>query len=193
MIDCDQTVNCGPPTGHRPSRTGSDPAGEDSASISPDLSPTGAEKPPPLRAILTRPVIVSLSSYAMLFLLGAAAGSLIPLVWSTSVELGGLGLSPASIGLWMSWYGCSNGVVQYFLFQPLLSRFGPRGVLNASISMCALIYVVFPFENVALRHESSGPNVAAMLLITLQLTSCSIAQMGSRKSISISLLCASVY
>ena len=192
MIDCDQTVNCGPPTGRRPSRTGSDPAEDNSASISPDLSPKGAEKPPPLRTILTRPVILTLSSYAMHCLLAAAASSLIPLVWSTSLELGGLGLSPASIGLWMSWYGCLNGIVQYFLFQPLLSRLGPRGVLNASISICALIYVVFPFENVALRHESSGPNVVAMLLITLQLTSNGIAHMGFGKSIPISLLRASI-
>jgi hypothetical protein len=181
-------VNCGPPNGLRSSRTGSDPAGEDSTSISPDLSPKGAENPPPLRAILTRPVIVSISSHAMLCILTAAASSLIPLVWSTSVELGGLGMSPASIGLWMSWYGCLNGVVQYFVFQPFLSRFGPRGVLNASISMCALIYAMFPFENLALRHVSSGPNVAEMLLITLQLTAFGIDHMGFGKSIPINSL-----
>jgi hypothetical protein len=119
----------------------------------------------------------------MLALLTIAADSLIPLVWSTSVELGGLGLNAASIGSWMSVYGCTAGVVQYFFFQRLISRLGPRGVLLISISVCALIYVVFPFENLALRHASSGPRVAEGVLIMLQLTSLGIAQMGYGKPI----------
>jgi hypothetical protein len=41
----------------------------------------------------------------MVGLLDVIAGALIPLVWSTSVEFGGLGMSPASIGLWMAGYG----------------------------------------------------------------------------------------
>ena len=99
-------MNRSPLTGLRPSATSFDPTGEAPARV----------KPPPLRAILTRPVLISISSYGMLSLLTMAASALIPLVWSTSVAYGGLGLSPASIGLWMSWYGCMNGAVQYFFF-----------------------------------------------------------------------------
>ena len=170
-------MNRSPLTGLRPSATSFDPTGEAPARV----------KPPPLRAILTRPVLISISSYGMLSLLTMAASALIPLVWSTSVAYGGLGLSPASIGLWMSWYGCMNGAVQYFFFQRLLSRFCPRRITLISVSMCALIYAMFPFENFALRHVSSDPKVA-MLLIMLQLTSFAIAQMGFSKSIPISLL-----
>ncbi|KAN0136083.1 MFS general substrate transporter [Lactarius tabidus] len=173
-----ETVNRGPPTGFRPSGTSSDREGGALNTSHAILPPKGADKPPPLSAILTRPVLISISSYAMLALLTIAADSLIPLVWSTSVELGGLGLNAASIGSWMSVYGCTAGVVQYFFFQRLISRLGPRGVLLISISVCALIYVVFPFENLALRHASSGPRVAEGVLIMLQLTSLGIAQMG---------------
>ncbi|KAH9059730.1 MFS general substrate transporter [Lactarius vividus] len=175
LIYLKETVNCGPLTGPRSSVTSSDTAREETPSISP---PKGLEKPPPLRSILTRPVLISISSYAMLALLTTAALALIPLVWSTSVELGGLGLSPASIGLWMSGYGCMNGIVQYALFPRLVSRFGPRGVFLASVSVCALIYSIFPFENLALRHASSGLKVAERMLITLQLSSLGIAEMG---------------
>ena len=171
-------MNRSPLTGLRPSGTSSDPTGEAPARV----------KPPPLRAILTRPVLISISSYGMLALLTMAAGALIPLVWSTSVSLGGLGLSPASIGLWMSWYGCMNGVIQYCFFHRLLSRFGPRRVLLISVSMCALIYALFPLENLALRHVSNSPKVAEKLLIMLQLTSFAIAQMGFSKSIPMSVL-----
>ncbi|KAH9059737.1 hypothetical protein EDB87DRAFT_735359 [Lactarius vividus] len=114
----------------------------------------------------------------MLALLSMAAVALIPLVWSTSVELGGLGLSPASIGLWMSGSGCVNGIVQYAFFPRLVSRFGPRAVFLASISTCALIYALFPFENLASRHTLGGSKVTERLLIVLQLSSLSVAQMG---------------
>ncbi|KAH9005485.1 MFS general substrate transporter [Lactarius hatsudake] len=160
------------------STAGSDTAGEESASISHPLPPKASEKPPPLRSILTRPVLISISSYAMLALLSMAAVALIPLVWSTSVEFGGLGLSPASIGLWMSGSGCVNGVVQYAFFPRFVSRFGPRAVFLASISMCALIYALFPFENLASRHTFGGSKVTKRLLIVLQISSLSIAQMG---------------
>ena len=55
--------------------------------------------PLPLRALLTRPVVVSVANYCVIALLDVTAGTLIPLVWSTSVELGGLNMSPTSIGL----------------------------------------------------------------------------------------------
>ncbi|KAH9005475.1 major facilitator superfamily domain-containing protein [Lactarius hatsudake] len=164
VIYLKETVNCGPLTGPE---TSSDALGEEPAGISHTLlPPKGLEKPPPLRSILTRPVLISVSSYAMLALLSTAAIALIPLVWSTSIELGGLGMSPASIGLWMSGYGCVNGIAQYAFFPRLVSRFGPRAVFLASVS------------NLALRHAASGIKVAEKLLITLQLSSLGIAEMG---------------
>ena len=71
------------------------PGGEESASVSPVLSLKSADKAPPLSAVLTRPGLISIASYEMIALLTKISGSRIPLVWSTSVELGGLGLSPA--------------------------------------------------------------------------------------------------
>ncbi|KAH9165757.1 MFS general substrate transporter [Lactarius sanguifluus] len=178
VIYLKETMNCGPLTGPHPSETSLDAAVEEPASISHPLPPKGSEKPPPLRSILTRPVLISICSYAMFVLLITAAGALIPLVWSTSIELGGLGLSPASIGLWMSGYGCMNGVAQYALFPRLVSRFGPRSVILTSVAMCAMIYALFPFENLALRQASSDLKVAEKLLIMLQLSSLGIADMG---------------
>jgi len=180
VIYLKETVNCGPLTGPHPSGATSDPAGEEPAGISHSvLSPKGADKPPPFRAILTRPVLISISTSAILALLTKASIALIPLVWSTSVKFGGLGMSPASIGLWMSVYGGISGVVQYVFFPHLISRFGPRSVVLTSVSVCALTYVLFPFENLALGHAPRGLHVAGRLLILLQLTSLGIAEMGS--------------
>jgi hypothetical protein len=183
-------VNRGPLTGRRPSGTSSGPAKEDPANTSQHagLSPKGTDKPPPLRTILTKPVLITIASYAMLALLTKASIALIPLVWSTSVELGGLGLSPASIGLWVSVYGSMSGIVQYFIFPRLISHFGPRGVVLTSVSTCALVFIAFPFENLALRHASSGLQVVETLFLILQLSSLGIAEMGTSKSMPSSLL-----
>jgi hypothetical protein len=83
------------------------------------------EEPLPLRALLTRPVLVSVANYSVIALLDIAAGTLTPLVWSTSVEFGGLNMSPASIGLWISGYGFMYGIFQFVALPRFVERFGP--------------------------------------------------------------------
>ncbi|KAN0136115.1 major facilitator superfamily [Lactarius tabidus] len=136
-------------------------------------------KPLPLRSLIKRPaVLVSVANYGMIGLLDVIAFALIPLVWSTSVEYGGLGMSPASIGLWMAGYGLMNGIFQFVAFPPLVRRFGPRRVFITSILCFFPVYVLFPFQNSALRHSSGSMNPTAALLIILQLTITAFSTMG---------------
>ena len=132
------------------------------------------DQPLPLRALLTRPVLLSVSNYAMIALLDMAAIALIPLVWSTPVELGGLALSPASIGLWLSGYGCLNGVIQFTMFPRVVGRLGPGRVILTSVAAYVIIYTMFPFQNLAARARSA----TVWLLIVLQLASICITDMG---------------
>ncbi|KAN0136102.1 Major facilitator superfamily domain containing protein [Lactarius tabidus] len=138
------------------------------------------ENPLPLRALLTRPVVVSVANYCVIALLDITAGTLIPLVWSTSVEFGGLNMTPASIGLWISGYGLMNGVFQFVALPRLVGRFGPRRVFITSVLCHFPFYMMFPLANLVLRHSSSshGRNLAVALLIMLQLTVTSISAMG---------------
>jgi MFS family permease len=136
------------------------------------------EKPVPLRALLTRPVVVSVVNYGMIGLLEMTAGALIPLIWSTSVEFGGLGMGPASIGLWLAAFGFMNGIFQFVAFPSIVGRFGPRRVFIASVLCFLPVYIMFPFENLALRHSSRGVSVVAGLLITLQLLGIAFSDMG---------------
>jgi len=133
------------------------------------------QKPLPLRHVLTRPVLISVANYAMLALLGMVAWALIPLVWPTSVEYGGLNLNPASIGLWISAFGCMNGLFQFAVFPRAVDRFGSRGVFATSIAMFAVVYAMFPLENLALRH---GANRFTWLLVFLQMTALSVSEMA---------------
>ena len=145
------------------------------------------EKPVPLRALLTRPVVVSVVNYGMIGLLEITAVALIPLIWSTSVELGGLGMSPASIGLWMAGYGFLNGIFQFVAFPLIVGRLGPRRVFIASVLCFFPVYIMFPFENLALRDSGRGMGIIAVLLIMLQLSAISLTDMGFSKLPSTSL------
>ncbi|KAH8993665.1 MFS general substrate transporter [Lactarius deliciosus] len=133
------------------------------------------ESPLPLRALLTRPVVVSIANYCMISLLEIIAMTLIPLIWSTSVELGGLGMSPASIGLWMTGYGFTNGIFQLVAFPHIVGRLGPRRIFIASTLCFIPVYIMFPFENLALHGSFRGANMVTGLLMTLQLSAISLS------------------
>jgi len=144
-----------------------------------DLPTNEPEMPLPLRSVLTKPVIVTIVNHAMFALLNMVAATYIPLVWSTPVEFGGLNLSPASIGLRLSVYGGMNGIFQFAFFSNLVGRFGPRNVFISNIIACAMIYIMFPFENLALRGAAGdSSNTIVWLLVILQLSSLCVSEMG---------------
>ena len=134
--------------------------------------------------------MVSISNYAMLALLDMSAMALVPLVWSTPIDLGGLSFSPASIGLWLSGYGCLNGVIQFVFFPRVVGRLGPGRVVFLSVALYVIIYSMFPFENLAARLAAlGGGGVAATVwpLVVLQLVAICITDMGFSESHSSSL------
>jgi hypothetical protein len=125
--------------------------------------------------------MISIANYGMLALLDMSAMALVPLVWSTPIELGGLDLSPASIGLWLSGYGCLNAVLQFVFFPSVVGRLGPGRVVLVSIAVYIIIYTMFPFENLAARHAAAshgGTNMTLWVLVVLQLAAICITDMG---------------
>jgi hypothetical protein len=113
----------------------------------------------------------------MIGLIEMEVTALIPLVWSTSIELGGLGMSPASIGLWMTGCGLLSGIIQLVVLPRLERRIGPRSVFITSICCFFPVYVMFPLENLAARHSSQSTNLTIVLFITLQLLAFSLSDM----------------
>jgi hypothetical protein len=80
------------------------------------------EKALPLRSLITRLVLISVANYGKLAFLDMTTATLLNLIWSTSVEFGGLGMSPVSIGLWMAGYSTLNGIIQYVAFPRIVGR-----------------------------------------------------------------------
>ncbi|KAM6504175.1 Major facilitator superfamily domain containing protein [Amanita muscaria] len=106
-------------------------------------TPTCDDKPLPLRKLLTYPVVLSVCNYFCIALMDIAFMSLLPLLMSTPVELGGLGCSPAIIGYVLGALGAYVGTVQIAFFSKLVRRFGERrifimGVLTVTINSLLL-------------------------------------------------------
>jgi hypothetical protein len=124
--------------------------------------------------------MISISNYAMLALLDMSAMALVPLVWSTPIEMGGLNFSPASIGLWLSGYGFLNGIIQFFFFPRVVGRLGPGRVVLTSVAGFVIIYSMFPLENLAARYavRGGGTNAAVWPLVMFHLASICVTDMG---------------
>ncbi|KAI9443960.1 MFS general substrate transporter [Lactarius indigo] len=173
----EETLNSRPSGKLRLARPSSyTPQGESGNGPDLNMTPDELDKPLPLRSVLTKPVVVTLLNYAMLALLNGAATAYIPLVWSTPVEYGGLNLNPASIGLGLSVYGGIGGFFQFLFFSHFVSRFGLRRVFVFCIVSCAVIYTLFPLENLVI--VGGGLNLVVWLLIILQMLSLCVFDMG---------------
>lgn len=121
----------------------------------------------PVRALLTYPILLSVASYAMLAILDIAYRAMQPLFLSTPIKLGGLGLTPASIGALLSAFGMLNGIFQALYFPRIIERFGVRLVYLVGICMFVVLYSMFPLINYAATVGSV--NVVVWVLLVLQL------------------------
>jgi hypothetical protein len=65
-------------------------------------------------------------------------------------------------------------------FPRFFRRLGLRNVFVCSIFSCAVIFVIFPFENLA-TLAGGGPNVVVWMLIMVQLLSLCFFDSGYRK------------
>ncbi|KAF7375259.1 MFS domain-containing protein [Mycena sanguinolenta] len=129
----------------RPSKRPGSPAETDPL-LSHDSQETSSprELPPPLRDLLIRPVLISLSTYGLLAFCNMAQDALVPLFFATPIPLGGLGLKPADIGLILSICGVCNATVQALFGGWLIRRFGARRVFITGFCGLAMQFAMYP-------------------------------------------------
>jgi MFS family permease len=118
-----------------------------------------AEKLLPLRALLTRRVIIAAGNYASLSLVDISFRAIQPLFLSTPIHLGGLGLPPSTIGYLMSIFGVLNGVFQVLFFARINDRWGPKRVFFWGIASGIPVFASFPVINYLARHNGYSTTV----------------------------------
>ncbi|PFH46776.1 hypothetical protein AMATHDRAFT_7417 [Amanita thiersii Skay4041] len=125
-----------------------------------------APEPVPLRKLLTYPVIISVSNYAVLSCLDTCSAVLFPLFMAMPTRIGGMGYSPAVIGSVLSFLGAFNGIYQTFCFARIVRRFGERCVFFTAMLMLPLIAILFMITGII--SKNNGPTwLIRFLLITM--------------------------
>ncbi|KIM39395.1 hypothetical protein M413DRAFT_447318 [Hebeloma cylindrosporum] len=124
-------------------------------------------KPLPLRALLTRRVIVAAGNYASLSLVDISFRAIQPVFLSTPIHNGGLGLPPSTIGKLLSIYGVLNGVFQVFFFARIIDRWGSKRVFFGGIASGIPAFTLFPVINYLARHQ--GYSTAVWIAVGFQI------------------------
>ena len=99
-------------------------------------------------SFLTRGLLFIYLNYAALTFLDMGYFVLLPLFYSTSIPLGGLGLDPFIIGIALGTFGCINAVIQAKLLGPLIRKYGARKMYIVScpgLFSCFSLYPVMRF------------------------------------------------
>lgn len=113
-------------------------------------------RPISMSALLTRPIMLSVACYALLAMLDISYKALQPLFFSTPIEFGGLGQSPARIGATLAAFGLCNGAIQALFFAKLIDRFGPRRLYLTGVCVYFGLYGLFPVVNHLARDGGIG-------------------------------------
>lgn len=97
--------------------------------------------------------------------LDISISAILPLFFHMPIEMGGVGLNPASIGYIMGFYGAGTGALQTLFFAKLLRRFGIQRVFIMSIATFVPAFLTFPF--ISLVAKNWGVRMEVWLLVGL--------------------------
>ncbi|KAG1857943.1 major facilitator superfamily domain-containing protein [Suillus tomentosus] len=105
------------------------------------------------RAILIPGVMIPVLHYGLLSFVDQCMLVLMPLMYSTSRSLGGLGFSSNTIGLVMSVWSMLNGMIQVYMFPRLLRKFGPKRLYIISFAFFLITFSTFPLMGYMAKRE----------------------------------------
>ncbi|KAF8589035.1 member of major facilitator superfamily multidrug-resistance, DHA1 sub-family [Ramaria rubella] len=130
----------------------------------PLLSLKESESGPPLRSLLTPRVLLVIINYSILGVIEVAFAILQPLVLSTPIQHGGLGMSPSTIGVCMATFGITNGAVSALFFAPFARAFGIKTVTTAGAAAYFGCYALFPLMNALAKIEEKVTSLVWIVL-----------------------------
>ncbi|KAF8074654.1 major facilitator superfamily domain-containing protein [Lyophyllum atratum] len=134
--------------------------------------------PPPFRALLIARVLIPITNFAFLAFLDQSMLVLLPLIYSTPICFGGLGLTPATIGSILGVWGVINGLVQVFGFAWVRKRVGHRNCYMLGIGGLGVCFALFPVLAVLARWDGGRVGPWVWFGIMLQLTAYMLSYMS---------------
>lgn len=140
-------------------------------------TPTGKNdnsrvKPPSARELLTPDLRIILLNYGLLSFTDMSYFVLIPLIYSSSIPIGGLGLSPYQVGLILGTFALLNGFWNMLVLTQILKKIGPRKMYIISYSSFLVIFpLLWILRDVA--HLAGRVNILVWVLLVCQLLAAS--------------------
>ncbi|KAJ7204628.1 major facilitator superfamily domain-containing protein [Mycena haematopus] len=126
---------------------------------------------PSIRSLMVRQVLVPLGCFAALLFTETSYSVLIPLMYSTSIEHGGLGFSSFQIGMIMGLWGVLNVIWQGVAVSRIIRHFGPRAVHIFGHSSLLVGFSMFIAMN-AIARAYGGVTPAVWALVVVQFLFC---------------------
>ena len=134
------------------------------------------EPVPPLRAILTEPVVLSVANYLLHSFIDMGLRVVRLLFFSTPIRLGGLGMSSPTIGLFLGIFGLLDGIMQGLLFAKVLRRIGLKRLFVTSLLCFVPLFAAFPVINHFALERGHSPAIWALVVFQLMINC--VADMG---------------
>ena len=132
-------------------------------------SPHDAQQPVPMSTLLkTSSVMIPIINYGTLGLLDIGIPILMPLFYSSPIEIGGLGFPPSVIGTFLATFGIVDGIVQALFAAKLIGWFGAKKVYCWAVLCFYPMILLFPIMSaVAIAQGKVGPIIWILLVIQL--------------------------
>ncbi|OJT01791.1 Protein ZINC INDUCED FACILITATOR-LIKE 1 [Trametes pubescens] len=124
------------------------------------------EGPVGLRSIFIPRVLYPILNYGFLALIDQSVTVLVPLMYSTSIDLGGLGFDPFTIGIIQGVGGFVGGIIQIFTFPYMHRKLGSKKLYICSYTMYFVIFALFPLNSfVTKRAGAVGAATWALVVV----------------------------
>ena len=128
---------------------------------------TQDQQEPPSSTLYTRPVLLTVAAYGTLSFLEMSNRIFLPLVYTTSIRLGGLGLSPELMGVCMAVWGIISGILQLTAFHRILKSLGLRRTFITLFSCLVPSFLLFPINGT--HAQNTGTDVVFWALVLVQM------------------------
>ncbi|RXW25540.1 hypothetical protein EST38_g339 [Candolleomyces aberdarensis] len=128
------------------------------------------EERPPLSQLFIPPFVITVGNYGLLAFVDMSVSALIPLVYSTPVEYGGLGMDPLKIGSIMGFFAIVNGAFSGLFLGSLVRRYGTLNIYRTGIFTFFIVIGLFPVGS-ALARRAGGIDAFVISVVGIQFLS----------------------
>jgi hypothetical protein len=110
-------------------------------------------------------VVLTISTYAIHAFLEICNFALVPLMYTTPIEFGGLGFDPTQMATCLAISGVMTGILPFFFFHRVVKSIGLRRSLLIFISGLVPAFLFFPINGTRAQHAGMDAVTWTLVLV----------------------------